>query len=71
MQFGLAPTTPKLLGVTNFLTIHGVWLAPKLEFIDQPLSEQFVNAAMVVSGGIGGNVPFSAAFFRVGLELSN
>jgi hypothetical protein len=46
-------------------------LAPQLEFIDQPLSEQFVNAAMVVSGGIGGNVSFSAAFFRVGLELSN
>jgi carbohydrate-selective porin OprB len=62
MQFGLSYTTPELFGVKNFLTIHGGWLAPKLEFIDQPLSEQFVNAAMVVADGIGGNVPFSAAF---------
>jgi porin len=62
MQFGLSYTTPELFGVKNFLTIHGGWLAPKLEFIDQPLSAQFVNAAMVVADGIGGNVPFSAAF---------
>ncbi|MEY3479641.1 MAG: Porin precursor [Verrucomicrobiota bacterium] len=62
MQFGLSYTTPELFGVKDFLTIHGGWLAPKLEFIDQPLSEDFVNAAMVVADGIGGNVPFSAAF---------
>ena len=62
MQFGLAYTTPELFGVKDFLTIRAGWLAPKLEFIDQPLSEQFVNAAMVVADGIGANVPFSAAF---------
>jgi len=69
MQFGLAYTTPELFGVKDFLTIRAGWLAPKLEFIDQPLSEQFVNAAMVVADGIGGNIPFSAAFSSWGGTL--
>ena len=43
MSFGLTYTTPELFGMKEFLSVTGGWIQPQREFIDQPLSELFVN----------------------------
>lgn len=69
MNFGLTYSTPELFGVKNFLTVTGGWLQPQKEFVDQPLSKQFVNNTFESSKGIGANIPFSSSFSTWGGTL--
>ena len=69
MTFGLTYTTPEVFGVKEFLTVTGGWIQPQREFIDQPLSQLFVNDAFESSKGIGANIPFSSSFSTWGGTL--
>ena len=62
MSFGLAYTTPELLGIDDLLTVRGGWLQPQKEFLDQPLAKLFANNAMASAEGLGGNIPFTSSF---------
>ena len=59
--FGLT-YSPTLFGKKNFVTLTGGWIRPQKEFIDQPLSKQFVNNTLESSKGIGANIPFSSSY---------
>ncbi len=69
MSFGFTYTTPELFGVKEFLTLTGGWIQPQKEFIEQPLSKQFVNNAFESSKGIGANIPFSSSYSTWGGTL--
>jgi len=69
LNFGLAYTTPTLFGADEFFTIRAGWLQPQREFVEQPLSRQFVNNAMVSARGLGGNIVFSSSFNTWGATI--
>ena len=69
MNFGLTYSTPEMFGVKNFLTVTGGWINPQREFIDQPLSKQFVNNTFESSKGIGATIPWSSSFATWGGTL--
>ena len=62
LSFGLRYTTPEMFGAKNFLTLTGGWLRPYKDFLVQPLSVNFANAAIQLTKGMGGNIPFSSSF---------
>ncbi len=70
--FGLAYTTPELFGVEDLLTLHGGWLRPQREFLENQWGNLFANNAMAPSEGLGANIPFGASFSTWGgtLELN-
>jgi len=70
LTFGLAYTTPELFGIKEFITLHGGWLRPQKEFIDQPLSKLFINNAIESAKGLGGNIQFSSSFSTWGGTLN-
>lgn len=69
MNFGLTYAVSGTSGIKDFLVLTGGWLQPQREFIDQPRSRLFVNNAVVSSGGIGGNIPFSSSFSTWGATI--
>ncbi len=69
LNFGLAYTTPQLFGMDEFLTLRAGWLQPQGEFVEQPLSRQFVNSATASTRGLGGNIAFSSSFSTWGATL--
>lgn len=69
LNFGLAYTTPQLFGADEFLTLRAGWLQPQGEFVEQPLSRQFVNNAMASTRGLGGNIAFSSSFSTWGATV--
>lgn len=62
VQFGLRYSTPELFGVKDAVTLTGGWLRPCKEFLVQPLSMNFLNTAIQLAKGLGGNTPFSSNF---------
>jgi carbohydrate-selective porin OprB len=60
--FGLAYTTPELFGVEDFLTLHGGWLRPQREFLENEWGNLFANSSMAPAEGLGANIPFGASF---------
>jgi len=69
MNAGLTYTTPELFGIKQFATLTGGWLQPQNEFINQPLSKQFVNNSFDSSKGIGANIPLSSSYSSWGGTL--
>jgi len=59
---GLRYSTPGLGGRKGLLALSGGWLRPVREFLNQPLSLNFLNAAIQSAKGLGGNIPFSSGF---------
>lgn len=70
--FGLAYSTPRFLGIEDFLTVRAGWLRPQREFIDNRFAGLFVNNALGSSRAIGANVPFGSSFSTWGgtIELA-
>jgi len=55
MSFGLQVATENLLPVEDMVVLRLGWLAPQREFIDQPLSKLFLNAAVNSAKGLDSN----------------
>ncbi len=62
VQFGLRYTVPEFLGAEDAITLTAGWLRPYREFLVQPLSVNFLNTAIQLAKGLGGNIPFSSSF---------
>lgn len=61
-SFGLTYSTPRFLGIEDFLTLKAGWLRPQREFINNRFAGLFVNNALGSARAIGGNVPFGSSF---------
>lgn len=62
VQFGLRYTIPEILGAEDAVTLTAGWLRPYKDFLVQPLSVNFLNTAIQLGKGLGGNIPFSSSF---------
>ena len=54
-SFGLQVATENLLPIEDMVVLRLGWLQPQREFIDQPLSKLFLNAAVNSSKGLDSN----------------
>ena len=62
VQFGLKYTSPDIFGAKQPFTLTSGWMRPYREFLVQPLSVSFLNTAIQLAKGLGGNIPFSSSF---------
>lgn len=62
VQFGLRYTIPEFFGAEDAITLTAGWLRPYKDFLVQPLSVNFLNTAIQLGKGLGGNIPFSSSF---------
>ena len=69
LSFGLRYTTPEMFGAEDFATLTAGWLRPKDEYIDQPLQGLFVNKAIAVAEGLGGDIPYGGSYSAWGGTL--
>jgi porin len=69
LSFGLRYTAPEIFGAEDFATLTAGWLRPKDEFIDQPLQGLFVNKAIAVAEGLGGDIPYGGSYTAWGGTL--
>jgi porin len=69
LSFGLRYATPEVFGAKDFAMLTAGWLRPKDEFIDQPLQGLFVNKAIAVAKGLGGNIAYGGSYSAWGTTL--
>ncbi len=62
LSFGLKYTAPEFFGSKDGLSLTAGWLRPYKDFLVQPLSVNFANAAIQLTKGLGGDIPFSSSF---------